>query len=146
MQARDRRCCGQEHAQIDLPVNAGGDVCARVAGELDAAAKIGTVPTSPTEVQAMFVGFDDQPHVHEVGSSTESDVHITSIKYSCELCKMSSSSAAPSSSESCGSKLLLATLEPPPNLTCFGDLLRYLGDCCGFVGGSANALCVEVLP
>ena len=103
-------------AQIKLPVNAGGDVCARVAGgELEAAAKTVTMPTSPTEVQAMFVGFDDeQPQVHEVGSSTESEVHITSMKCSCERCKMSSLSAAPSSSEFCGSKLLLASLEPPP--------------------------------
>ena len=31
------------------------------------------------------------------------------------------------------------------NLTCFGDLLRYLGDCCGFVGTTANAFCFEVL-
>ena len=44
----------------------------------------------------------------------ESEVHITSIKCSCERCKMSSLSAAPSSSEFCGSKLLLASLEPPP--------------------------------
>ena len=104
-------------AQIKLPVNAGGDVCARVAGEeLEAAANTVTVPTSPTDVQAIFVGFDDdQPQVHEVGSSAESEVHITSVKCSCERCKMSSLSAAPSSSEFCGSKFLLASLEPPPS-------------------------------
>ena len=103
-------------AQIKLPVNAGGDVCAQVAGgELETAAKTVTVPTSPTEVQAMFVGFDDdRPQVHEVGSSTESEVHITSTKCSCERCKISSLSAAPSSSEFCGWTLLLASKEPPP--------------------------------
>ena len=47
-------------AKINLPVNAGGDVCARVAGgELEATSKTVTVPTSPTEVQAMFAGLDD---------------------------------------------------------------------------------------
>ena len=31
------------------------------------------------------------------------------------------------------------------NPTCFGDLLRYLGDCCGFVGTTtANAFCFQV--
>ena len=30
-------------------------------------------------------------------------------------------------------------------LTCFGDLLRYLGDCCGLVGTTANAFCFEEL-
>ena len=85
-------------ARIKQPVNDGAGVRARVAGrELEAAAKTVTVPTSPTKVQAMFVGFDDdQPEVHEVDSSTESEVHITSMKCSCERCKMSSLSAAPS--------------------------------------------------
>ena len=87
-------------------------------GEWEAAAKTVTVPTSPTEVQAMFVGFDDdQPQVHEASSSTESEVHITCMKCSCERCKMSSLSAAPSSSEFCGSKLLLASLRTSANLT-----------------------------
>ena len=94
--------------KIKLPVHAGGDVCARVAGgELEAAA----VPTSPTEVQAMFVGFDDdQPQMHEVCSSTRLEVHSTSMKCSCEQHRCQRHP----SSEFCGSKLLLASLDPRP--------------------------------
>ena len=80
---RDRRCCGQEHGCANQPASERWrDVCTRVAGgELEAAAKTDTVPTSPTEVQVLFVGFDDdQPQVHEVVSSTEPEVHITSMK------------------------------------------------------------------
>ena len=114
-------------------------MCARVAGgELEAAAT--TVPTSPTEVQAMFVGFDDnQPQVHEVGSSTKSEVHITSMKCSCERCKLSSLSAAPSSSVLLRFVTSLGFVGTAANLTCFGDLLRPLGDCCGFVGTTSQA-------
>ena len=67
-------------AQINLPMIFVGTVCARVAGgELEAVAKTVTVTVSisPTEVDAMFVVFDDdQPQVHDVGPSTEE--HITS--------------------------------------------------------------------
>ena len=79
-------------------------MCARVAGgELEAAA----VPTAPTEVQAMFVGFDDdQPQMHEVGSSAGAH-HEHEM---CERCKM----ASLSTSEFYGSKLILASLDPRP--------------------------------
>ena len=119
----------------------------------------------------MFVGFDDdQPQVHEVGSSTESEVHITSMKCPCERCKMSPLSAAPSSSEFCGSKLLLASLKPPPishaSETCSGtweiavaslepppmpsasricsDLWKI--DCYCIVAATANPFCFKGLP
>ena len=55
-------------AEIKLPVNAGGDACARVAGgELQAAAKTVAVPTSPTEVQATFVGLRQSKQTNERG-------------------------------------------------------------------------------
>ena len=110
-------------AQIKLPVSAGGDVRARVAGgELEAAAKTVTVPSSPTSVQAMFVGFDDdQPQVHEVGSSgihheyemfvrTVQDVIVVSGTLIIRVMRFETS---------------LGLVGPAANLTCFGDLLRY---------------------
>ena len=59
----------------------------------------------------MFVGFDDdQPQVHEVCSSTRLEVHSTSMKCSCEQHRCQRHP----SSEFCGSKLLLASLDPRP--------------------------------
>ena len=132
-------------AQVKLPVNAEGDVCARVAGGvLEAAAKTVTVPTSPAEVQAMFVGFDDdQPQVHEVvdrvrGTHHEYEMFVRKVQ---DVIVVS------------GTLILrvlrfetsLGFVGTAANLTCSGDVLRHLGDFCGFVGTTANAFCFEEL-
>ena len=112
-------------------MNVGGNVCARVAGgELETAAKTVTVPISPTEVEAMFFGFDDQSQVHEVGPSTESEVHITSVKCTCASQQYRHHQRS----------AFAVSLEDPPMFS-VSELFRSVEDCCCFVGISANRFC-----
>ena len=107
-------------AHIKLPVNSGGDVRARVVGgEMEAAAKTVTVPTSPLP------------------------------KF-----KPCSSVSTTSPSRRCGTLIIrvlrfetsLGFLGNAANLTCFGKLLRYVANCCCFVGATVYPLCFWEWP
>ena len=115
-------------------------VCARVAGGgLEAAAKTVTVPTTP-EVQAMFVA---------TSRRCTRSTRRQSQRYTSRVCNVRANGAR---CHRCGTLIIrvlrfetsLGFVGTAANLTCFGDLLRYLGDCCGFVG-TANAFCFEEL-
>ena len=95
-------------AQIKLPVNAGGDVCARVAGgELEAASKNSDSADFAHRSSSHVRRFRRRPADRVSGTHYEYEMLVRTAQDA-------SLSAAPSSSEFCSSKLLLASLEPPP--------------------------------
>ena len=145
---RDRRCCGQEHGCANHAASERwrGHVCTscwrRVGGSCENSHSADFAHRSLSHVRR----FRRRPaacargrlvdrvrgthHECEMFVRTVQDVIVVSGTLISRVLRFESS---------------LGFVGTAANLTCFGDLLRYLGNCCGFVGTTVNAFCCQKL-